>query len=382
MTGAYLAIASLDAARSKGSTSASWSPLSCAADASRQRDAQLHRGAPPVPPPHPRPDAVRVAPLRSWPCCSSRPSRSHGRSSFSVPRLRAGLRSLPPAGGTSPGGSPDAGRSPPARRGRKAAGRRRLRVRHVRLVAYLYNATFWVMTISDRYLIAYFWSSREVGLYAINYGFCAMPYLMLNGWIELDAFAALWPRRRRGPRRRPDNHEGAAPPRGRRQPRGDRGPVVPCRADRPAAARHELLAGVRLAMILCAAYAFYVMGNVFHSLFIAMKRAEVLARTALLAAATNVSLNLWWCRERDRGSRMVSARLVRALVRGALDQRMASDAGHAGGTTLSAPASRARRAPLRRVLRRGRLPVDRPHPRRLRPVRAPALGRIQPAAGP
>ncbi len=212
-----------------------------------------------------------------------------------MPRLRAGLRHLPPAGGgSSPAGSPEAGQDssgtgeeakPPAAdlSGSATFG----------WSLYLYNATFWVMTISDRYLIAHFWSSREVGLYAINYGFCAMPYLMLNGWIETFTRSRLYGRAAAGDR------EGVRAIMKGRLLLAVGGSLAGTAALWFLAEPIGLLLlgttywqGLRLAMILCAAYALYVMGNVFHSLFIAMKRAEVLARTALLAAATNVSLNL------------------------------------------------------------------------------------------
>lgn len=43
----------------------------------------------------------------------------------------------------------------------------------------------WVMTTSDRFLIDYFRGPESVGVYAINYGFWSIPYLMLNGWLEI-----------------------------------------------------------------------------------------------------------------------------------------------------------------------------------------------------
>lgn len=43
----------------------------------------------------------------------------------------------------------------------------------------------WGMTTSDRYIIEYFQGIQAVGIYAINYGFWSIPYLMLNGWLEI-----------------------------------------------------------------------------------------------------------------------------------------------------------------------------------------------------
>ncbi len=43
----------------------------------------------------------------------------------------------------------------------------------------------WVLSTSDRYLIQHFMTLRDVGVYAMNYGFWSMPYLLLNGWLEI-----------------------------------------------------------------------------------------------------------------------------------------------------------------------------------------------------
>ncbi|MBI4681146.1 MAG: oligosaccharide flippase family protein [Nitrospirae bacterium] len=43
----------------------------------------------------------------------------------------------------------------------------------------------WFLTTSDRYLIDHFMNPREVGIYSMNYGFWSMPFLMLNGWLEI-----------------------------------------------------------------------------------------------------------------------------------------------------------------------------------------------------
>lgn len=43
----------------------------------------------------------------------------------------------------------------------------------------------WLLSTSDRYLIDYFMSVKNVGIYAINYSFWATPFLILNGWLEI-----------------------------------------------------------------------------------------------------------------------------------------------------------------------------------------------------
>ena len=43
----------------------------------------------------------------------------------------------------------------------------------------------WVLSTSDRYLVAHFMTTEDVGIYAMNYGFWSLPYLMLNAWLEI-----------------------------------------------------------------------------------------------------------------------------------------------------------------------------------------------------
>ena len=50
---------------------------------------------------------------------------------------------------------------------------------------YLMTAFSWLLSTSDRYVIDYFLSSGEVGVYSVNYGLWSMPYLMLNAALEL-----------------------------------------------------------------------------------------------------------------------------------------------------------------------------------------------------
>jgi O-antigen/teichoic acid export membrane protein len=51
----------------------------------------------------------------------------------------------------------------------------------------------WLLTSGDRYLIEHFRSLKEVGIYAMNYGFWSMPFLMLNGWLEILTRPLLYP---------------------------------------------------------------------------------------------------------------------------------------------------------------------------------------------
>lgn len=47
------------------------------------------------------------------------------------------------------------------------------------------NLAMWVQTTSDRYLLEYFSTIDTVGIYVINYSFWSIPYLLLNGWLEV-----------------------------------------------------------------------------------------------------------------------------------------------------------------------------------------------------
>lgn len=49
---------------------------------------------------------------------------------------------------------------------------------------YLFNFLAWILATSDRYIIEHFWTAREVGIYALNYGLWSAPFLALNAWLE------------------------------------------------------------------------------------------------------------------------------------------------------------------------------------------------------
>lgn len=59
---------------------------------------------------------------------------------------------------------------------------------------YVFTLTSWVMATSDRYLVDYFVSRRDVGIYVINYAFTAIPFTILNGWITIFSRPRLYAR--------------------------------------------------------------------------------------------------------------------------------------------------------------------------------------------
>lgn len=59
---------------------------------------------------------------------------------------------------------------------------------------YAFNLASWAMGTSDRYLIDHFLTRSDVGIYVINYAFWAIPYAVLNGWINSFARPRLYVR--------------------------------------------------------------------------------------------------------------------------------------------------------------------------------------------
>jgi O-antigen/teichoic acid export membrane protein len=47
------------------------------------------------------------------------------------------------------------------------------------------NMGSWVMTTADRYIIQGYMTPQAVGVYAMNYGLWSLPFLILNGWLEV-----------------------------------------------------------------------------------------------------------------------------------------------------------------------------------------------------
>ena len=158
---------------------------------------------------------------------------------------------------------------------------------------FVFNLVSWVMTTSDRYLLEQFWSQDEVGVYAINYGFWSMPYLMLNGWLETFTRSRLYARAvdsdRAGMRRIVLARLGLA------SSLGIAGTLLLFVLGPPIARfllGETYFRGMTLAMVVACAHLTYAIGNSFHGLLIATKRADILLRAAALSAAVSVGSNL------------------------------------------------------------------------------------------
>lgn len=46
-------------------------------------------------------------------------------------------------------------------------------------------ALMWVVTTTDRFFLGHYASFSDVGIYTVNYGLWSIPYMVLNGWLEV-----------------------------------------------------------------------------------------------------------------------------------------------------------------------------------------------------
>lgn len=158
---------------------------------------------------------------------------------------------------------------------------------------YVYNATFWILSTSDRYILDHFGTHADVGRYALNYGFSALPYLMLGGWIETFTRSRLYARAAAGDR------EGVrAVMRGKlllAVPLAAAGTLAMALLARPVGG---LLLGatywhsLTLVLVLCSAYAVHTIANTYTGLLVALKEGRALGLCYALAAAVNVAINI------------------------------------------------------------------------------------------
>jgi O-antigen/teichoic acid export membrane protein len=151
----------------------------------------------------------------------------------------------------------------------------------------------WVMTTVDRYFIEALRSTSEVGVYAMNYGVWSMPFLLLNGWLEVVTRPLLYSR--------------AA----RQDGRGVAGVVVARLLVSVTSAAvgavllillsdsiGQLLLGTKywvgrlLVTTLAVAHVFFVGGYAVTAYFLAIKQTTPIFTASLLGAVTNVTLNM------------------------------------------------------------------------------------------
>jgi O-antigen/teichoic acid export membrane protein len=159
---------------------------------------------------------------------------------------------------------------------------------------YLLSLFSWVLTISDRYIIDFFLGVKEVGRYSINYGFWSIPYLVLNGWLEMMTRSRMYEKAEAGDwqRVRTFIHQrfaaGAA--------LGIAGTgLIGWQGKRLAllVIGESYWVSAELMLLLAIAHCFFVLAMAYFSLFIAAKRTHTMTWITLACCALNVACNLW-----------------------------------------------------------------------------------------
>ncbi len=158
---------------------------------------------------------------------------------------------------------------------------------------YLFNLASWILGTSDRYLIDHFLTRPDVGIYVINYAFWAIPYTVLNGWINSFARPRLYARA-----------ADRAWDRVARVVLGtlSAGALIGCLGTafiwfvgKPLALA---ILGPRywhsegLMMWLASAHVFFVIGHTASTYFLAIKRAHFVWVSCLLTAVGNITANI------------------------------------------------------------------------------------------
>lgn len=159
---------------------------------------------------------------------------------------------------------------------------------------YLFNLFGWILATSDRYIVEHFWSAREVGIYALNYGLWSIPYLSLNGWLEAVVRARIFERAESADR------AGVSRLLGQRfalvLALGAGLTTIIFLAGRWIALYiigEKYWHGVTLMMTISVAHLFYVLAAAFHGAFQAIKRAQVLMWIAMVGSIANFTSNLY-----------------------------------------------------------------------------------------
>ncbi|MEO6120480.1 MAG: polysaccharide biosynthesis C-terminal domain-containing protein [Terriglobales bacterium] len=158
---------------------------------------------------------------------------------------------------------------------------------------YLFNLASWMMGMSDRYIIDYFATRSDVGIYVINYAFWAVPYTVLNGWIHsfsrprLYARAAdqAWDRVLRATMGALTAGVGLA----------ITGTIVIYFVGKPLALwvlGERYWHSVTLMMLLAVAHIFFLIGHTVSAYFLALKTSHWVWISSLLAAVFGVAANI------------------------------------------------------------------------------------------
>lgn len=152
----------------------------------------------------------------------------------------------------------------------------------------------WILTTADRYMLQYYTTPANVGRYAMNYGIWSMPFICLNGWLEILT--------------RPLIYESAAEDQWTRVREiitwrigvgmlaSIVGGALLFLLARPIAAimlSDQYWIGIEFVMVIAGAHCLFVLGYSIVPIFIALKKMEIVLFATAVAASTNLIAN-WY----------------------------------------------------------------------------------------
>jgi O-antigen/teichoic acid export membrane protein len=158
---------------------------------------------------------------------------------------------------------------------------------------YLFNLFSWLLTTSDRYIIEHFWSTKEVGIYALNYGLWSVPFLSMNAWLEQLVRARLYESAEAD-----DRKKMMSLIRRRLMLTATLGTTMTAAIYFVGSQIAVMVIGERywfgtqLMMLICVAHLFYVLAASLHVVFHAVKRTHALMWIAIVTSVANVAANL------------------------------------------------------------------------------------------
>jgi O-antigen/teichoic acid export membrane protein len=150
----------------------------------------------------------------------------------------------------------------------------------------------WLLTTSDRYLLEHFKTPADVGRYAMNYGFWSMPYVFLNGWLEILTRPLIFDAAAKGEWMRVK--KVVAYRIGFGMLASVSGIILLMGLSRFIASymlSDQYWIGVPFVTTITGAYSFYVLGYSIVPIFIAAKRMNVVLFATACAALANVGIN-------------------------------------------------------------------------------------------
>lgn len=154
-------------------------------------------------------------------------------------------------------------------------------------------AAIWVVTTSDRYLIGHFLTLDDVGVYSVNYTFWSLPFLMLNGWLEILMRPIIYDKATNS------DWEAIKKATLLRIAVGFSisivGSILIFFLNRPLSSlllSANYSVSDEFVIVIALAHCFYVLGNSVVPIFLAAKKAQILLFANVVAALLNFAVNL------------------------------------------------------------------------------------------